>query len=179
MLLAWYYASRNRFKLPEKDTYVFFFKITANRQSLSNCIYSINWTEILSLNILKNSLYFSQSIVSHIWSTVVLKSIKQIKIIHFNYSAMVTKLWNSCFHGVSSQQVYRHNFYLCQVSNENRYHFTIIINAWMNPFQLVNKNSLNFDLKHNEKQNWPCWRGRMGESCSCLIRGRKSVFGYR
>lgn len=35
----------------------------------------------------------------------------------FIYRRMVTKFWNNCFPGFShTQQVYRHNFYLCQVS---------------------------------------------------------------
>lgn len=35
----------------------------------------------------------------------------------FHCRRMVTKFWNNCFPGFShTQQVYRHNFYLCQVS---------------------------------------------------------------
>lgn len=110
-----------------------YLKRRRNDMYIMNCLPNkLNWN--LSLNILIKQLIFYTNCFTYLINCFLKIYAKNITN-NFHYSAMVTKLWNSCFHGVSSQQVYRHNFYLCQVSNENRYHF----NAWMNPFQLENK----------------------------------------
>lgn len=44
---------------------------------------------------------------------------------------MVTKIWNSCFPEFSSQQVHRHNFYLCQWQRNTQVRIIYLLYRWL------------------------------------------------